>query len=394
MSVILSINPGGSSKKYALFVDGRIVIEAVFEKNADTYQSSIKRVGAGDVVSGITKEEYNHAVTSFASLVKNYLQSEQKTLASIGVRVLASGSYFQKHASIDEVYLSLLRTKESTAPLHIPATLSEIQQSRENFPGVPVIAVSDTALFKSLPPVMREYSLARETVKELDIHRFGYHGLSVNSIISRIHSITGRDPERMIVCHVGSGISVTGLKNGTPVYTSTGYSSLGNLPMTTRAGDVDGGVIVELLRSYQGKFDELVNSLHKEGGLLGLAGSDDVRRILDRKSQGDTEAAFAIEKITYALQEKIAEATVATGGVDALVFTGTIGVRSPEFRRLAVDRLGHFGIGIDEDKNNLFLSKEGVVSQARSLVKVAVMRTDEMGEIARTAAHYTELANS
>lgn len=394
MSVILSINPGGSSKKYALFVDGRIVIEAVYEKNTDTYQSSLKQPGIADAVLSVTKEEYNHAVSSFAVTVKEYLQSEQKTLSTIGVRVLASGSYFQKHTNIDEVYLSLLRAKESTAPLHIPATLSEIQQSRENFPGVPVIAISDTAFFKTLPPVMREYSLSRETVKELDIHRFGYHGLSVNSIVSRIHSVTGRDPERMIICHVGSGISVTGLKNGTPVYTSAGYSSLGNLPMTTRAGDVDAGVIIELFRSCKGKSDEVVNFLHKEGGLFGLAGTDDVRHVFDRKSQGDTKAAFAIEKITYALQEKIAEATIATGGVDTLVFTGTIGVRSPEFRRLAVDRLGHFGISIDEDKNNLFLSKEGVLSQARSLVKVAVMRTDEMGEIARTASHYNEMTNS
>lgn len=388
------INPGGSSKKYALFVSGRLVLEAVYEKIGTTYQATSKRTGSGDVVQVITKEVYIRALVEFAKLIKDDSEFTKQKIHSIGVRIVAAGSNFQKHQIIDDVYLSLLRTKESTAPLHIPVTLREIQECRENFPGVQLVAVSDTAFFSILPPIMREYSLPREVVKELDIHRFGYHGLSVSSIVNRIHSVIGRDPERMIVCHVGSGVSVTGVRNNAAVYTSAGYTSLNTLPMTTRAGDVDAGAVLEILRAYNWSPTDINNYLHHQGGLTGIAESDDLRHILDRKSQGDTQASFAISLFTHALQEKIAAATVATGGVETIVFTGTIGMRSPEFRRLAVEKLAHLGIGIDEDKNNICLSREGVVSQSRSMVKVVVMRTDEMGEIARIAAHQIEIQNN
>lgn len=391
MSVVFVINPGAASKKYALFVAGRVVLRGIYEKTASGYQATIKTGEQKEQHEVVDENSYNDSFELFAKQVQILLRDQQLSLAAIGVRVLASGSFFQKHQRVDEVFLSLLREKEPTAPLHIPVTLREIQQCKTVFPGAPVIAVSDTALFSTLPAIAREYSINPKDAKEYDIHRFGYHGLSVASVIHRIHAVLGKDPERMIVCHLGNGMSVSGVKNGSPVYSSAGYSSLNTLPMITRGGDIDVGVSLELQRLRHGKHTEINHSLHYEGGLKALTKTDDVRIVLDKKAQGDGDAIFALEYITYEIQKAIAAATVATEGVDVLVLTGTIGQRSPEFRRLVIEGLGHFGLDIEEDKNNLFLGREGVISPSRSMAKVVVMCTDEMREISQSALRQVEL---
>lgn len=384
MAIILVVNPGSSSKKYALFENGRPVLVCEYEKSNSEFQVNLRSNTLTPVVEPVTKAQYHDSFRQVTKEVQQYLEQNQRTLDAIGVRVVASGSDFQKHALVDDVYLSLLRAKEQTAPLHIPVVLREIQQCREYFPGVSIAAISDTAFFSSLPQMAREYSIRRQDASEFDIHRFGYHGLSVESVVNRFHSVTGKEPERLVVCHIGNGVSVTAVRNRAAVETSAGYGTLNSLLMGSRGGDIDAAALLELLRRNNWKPTEATTYLHTSTGLTGLAETDDLRSILDRKSQGDTAAAAALECFVYQLQKQIAALTVAAKGCDALVFTGTAAVRSPELRRLIIDGLQHMGLGIDEERNNIFLGREGIISIPRGLIKVVVMRTNEMDEIARS----------
>lgn len=386
MSVVLVCNPGGSSKKYALYVSGTVVLEAAFESVGADFQVTSKDERQEEVVQSISKSEYTDSLKEFLAASRSYTERNKLSIDVIGIRVLAAGSKFQKHQIIDDVLISELRAKEPTAPLHIPVTLDEIQQCRAALPGVPIVATSDTAFFAALPAVAREFSLPKKDAQTYDLYRFGYHGLSVESIVARVHAVIGSDPERMIVCHIGSGVSVTGLKSGRAVYTSAGYSALTSLPMLSRGGDADAAMVLELLRLRHGKLADVNHYLHFDCGMKGIADATDVRIILDRKTHGDEAAAAALDMHTFAVQKAIAAATVATGGIDVLVVTGTIGQRSSDYRSLLLERLGHLGCGLDEDKNNLFLSREGVISPAKSLVKVVAMKTDEMRQIACAAS--------
>ncbi len=390
MSAVFVINPGGTSKKYALFISGTAELEAIFERTDNDFQVCTRDSQKNEEIKTITKDEYDNALSEFAAAANSHARGKGITIDAIGIRILAAGTEFQNHQKIDDVFVSKLQAKEPTAPLHIPVTLEEIRQCRLLMPGVPLVAASDTAFFANLPAIAREYSVARNDAKEYDLHRFGYHGLSVASVIDRVHAVTGAEHERMIVCHIGSGISVTGVRTGQPMYTSAGYASFTSLPMLTRGGDIDAGVVLELLRLHHGKYTEVNKYLHFDCGAKALAGVDDVRILLDRKTQGDSDAAFALDLLSFSIQKAIAAATVATGGVDAIIFTGTIGSRSPDLRRLILSRLSYLGCTLDEDKNNLFLSREGIINQSRSLVKIATMRTDEMGQIAHIAAHRIE----
>ena len=390
MSVVFVTNPGAASKKYALYMGGRMMLSAVYEKTANEFVVTNKIPGQRENRTTVTETEYSLAISHFKEVCRPILESAGATIDAVGVRVVAAGSRFQTHQKIDDVYLSLLREKEPTAPLHIPIVLSEARECRALFPGLPVVAVSDTAAFKHLPDLDRTYSIAPEEAKGYDLYRYGYHGLSVSSVIDRAHAVFGIDPERIIVCHLGSGMSVTGVKNGKVVSTSAGYTSLTGVPMLSRGGDIDSGVTLELLRLEHGNHKKVHERLHYRSGLQALSASGDLRKVLHQKSQGDKTASFALDFLAYQIQKAIASATIATGGVDALIFTGTIGQRSPDFRLLVADGLSHLGIGIDSEKNDVFLGREGVISHARALVKSGVVCTDEMAEIAQTTLRVLE----
>jgi len=233
-----------------------------------------------------------------------------------------------------------------------------------------------------MPPKARTYTILKSDAELYDIYRFGYHGLSVSSVVRKIHPLIGMEPDRMIVCHIGSGTSVTAVKQGKSVETTMGFSPTSGLPMSSRAGDIDGSALVELMRAKNLKTMDAGVYLNTNGGLAALSGESDIRVLLDKKSQNDPGATLALEVFAYHLQRAIAGQTVALGGLDVLVLTATASVRSPELRSLVLNGLKHLGIEISPDRNEVLLGKDGVISLRNSPVKVVVMRTDEMGEMA------------
>jgi acetate kinase len=388
MGVTLVVNPGSSSKKYALYREGQVVLELTFEGGEIGYEVCTQKRGGQQACEAINSGDFTDAFARLAKEVAQYCQAEKCPLSVIAVRVVAPGTVFQKHALIDEHYLTLLRESADAAPLHIPAIIDEIEHCQRHFGGAPIIATSDSAFHASLPIIAREFAIKRADAAALDIHRFGYHGLSIASIVNRVHSVIGQDPVRMVVCHVGSGVSVTAVKNGMSVETTMGYSPVSGIPMGTRASDLDAGAMLEIMRGKSISVHEATMYVHKEGGLLGLAGDGDIRRLLDRRSKGDMSATTALELFAYRIQKAVAASTVSLQGIDALVLTGTAAIRSAELRLLITAHLSYLGIEIDSNRNDVLVGKEGVINIHNPKVKVIVMRTDEMREMARIAESF------
>jgi acetate kinase len=193
----------------------------------------------------------------------------------------------------------------------------------------------------------------------------------------------------MIVCHVGNGTSVTAVKNGKSVETTMGFSPSTGLLMGSRAGDVDTAALLELMRSKHWRSADAETYLNTNGGFMGIAHESDIRRLIDRRAQNEPVATEALETFAYHIQKAIAAQTVALGGLDVLVLTATAAVRSTELRSLILSGLGHLGIRLSDERNNVLVGKDGVISVNNSQVKVVVMRTDEMGEMALVGQQLT-----
>lgn len=382
MSVILVINPGSTSKKYALYRERKAVLSYRFEKTVSSYELCTTSKTGVQNYETIDQGAYESALSSVASAVKKYLEEESLTLHSVCIRVVSPGQKFQEHQQIDEEFVIALRQKEMSVPLHIPVTLQEIKECQIVFKDIPLYAISDSAFHVSLPKKARDFSIDRSDAETYDIYRFGYHGLSVASVVRRVHPLTGLNPERLIICHVGGGVSVTAVKDGVSVETTMGYTPTSGLPMGSRTGDVDPGALLQLMRSKNLKPSETEMYIHIKGGLQGLSEDADLRRLLDRKSKGDAIATETLDLFTYHIQKAIAASTVSLGGLDMIVFTGTACSRSATLRKMIAENLDYLDVQIDEDRNEALVGLDGVFSSQKAAVKLVVVKTDEMGEMA------------
>jgi acetate kinase len=387
MATTLVVNPGSSSRKYALYRGGQSVLDFRFEDTNTGFEMCSQTSGTQQICEAIKKDDFADAFARVVDAVETYLFREErgKKLDSVVIRIVAPGTFFQRHAIIDETYVRELKKREPVAPLHIPIMLREVESARKHFKQAKIIAASDSAFHSTMPPCAREYSIAVADADQFDIHRFGYHGLSVASIVRRIHPLIGIQPERMIVCHLGSGSSVTAVKNDKSVETTMGFSPASGLPMGSRAGDIDSAALLELMRVKHWRPADAEMYINTNGGLVGIANESDIRRLLDRRAQNDATATHALNVFAYNIQKAVAAQTVALGGLDVLVFTATAAVRSSELRSIILRGLSHLGIQISKDRNDLLVGKDGVISMRNSAVKVVVMRTDEMGEMAQVA---------
>ena len=316
MGTTLVVNPGSSSKKYALYSEGVLQLEVRFEDTNTGFEICSQKTGAHQVCEPVAQSEFDSALLRVAEVVDSHIAScRLEAVDKIAVRVVAPGTFFQRHALVDDDYLKELRKKESTAPLHVPTVLREILALKERFPQVKLIAASDSAFHSEIPAKAREYSFPASDTKEFDIHRFGYHGLSVASAVRRIHPLIGQEPERLIVCHVGNGVSVTAVKNGKSIECSMGFSPSTGLPMGSRGGDIDTAALLELMRVKNLRPGEAEMYLNRSSGLRGMSGDSDIRQLLERRAHNDAVATHALDVFAYSVQKAIAASTVGLGGL-------------------------------------------------------------------------------
>ncbi len=345
--LLLIANPGSASRKYALFSGTHQLAKLHFEYSGDRIVCTLEHDNTRQTIpTEITQldDTVSQIVPIFES---RRLLGGDIQLTAIGLRIVAPGSYFLSDHVVDDEFCARLQAAHDRAPLHIAATLRELDILRSTFAGHQVIGVSDSAFHITKPERAWNYGIPLETADLHDIKRFGYHGLSVASVIKQTLL-----PHKVIVCHLGSGASVTALYAEKSFDTTMGYSPLEGLIMSTRSGSIDASAISTLKQVEHLDDQALETYLNHRSGLLGLGGSADMRELLDREHAGDARATLALDTFVYSVQKGIGSMTAALDGVDALVFTGTIGERSAPIRRRIVDQTHYLGFELNVTANN------------------------------------------
>lgn len=389
MAFTLIINPGSASKKFALFSDRTLLLEAQVERLGDGYEMCTT-IGREQLkCDRLSRDEYNGSLVQFLdTAIGRGLLSGYVDVTKVALRVVAPGTYFQKHRVINEEYLSKLVGLSKVAPLHIPHLLREIEATKQILPQSKLIGISDSAFHANMPDVTRCYSIPEYDAAQFDIYHFGYHGLSVASVLGRAASVAETPLDKVIVCHIGSGVSVTAVKNGQSIDTTMGYAPGSGLLMGTRAGDLPTGALLSLMQQKNLKPADALVYLHTNSGLKGMAGESDIRILLERRAQGELKATAAIESFIYHLQKAIGGYLATLGGVDAIILTATASQRSPQLRQLLIEPLLPLGIILDKDKNDRAVNQDAVISATQSQVKVLVVKTNEAEEVLKNSEFF------
>jgi acetate kinase len=284
----------------------------------------------------------------------------------------------------DEV-IEAIRDMIPLAPLHNPANLAGIEVARDFAPGVPQIAVFDTAFHQSLPPHSYLYAIPYRFYEELQVRRYGFHGISHQCVSREAARLLGRaaDTINVVSLHLGNGASVTAVQNGRSVDTSMGMTPLEGLVMGTRCGDLDPSIPFYIARwagLEPGRVEALLNH---DSGLKGFCGVGDMREIQRLAAAGEERARLAIDLFCYRIRKYIGAYQAVLGRLDAVVFTGGIGENSPLIRAHCCVGLEHLGIALDEARNRGSLEAAAEIQRPGSAVRILVIRSDEELEIAR-----------
>lgn len=382
MEITLIINPGSSSKKFALYQGRTMVLNAYVERSGDGFEMCTAISGIQQKCELLDKKGFKESLHDFLALAQKLNHITGPTdVARVVMRVVAPGTFFQTHREINDEYLSRLQAVTALAPLHIPHLVHEIEAIKKFLPNVKIIAASDSAFHSTIKDFVRRYSLPENESKKYDIYHFGYHGLSIASVVKKAARVVSNKISRTIVCHIGSGVSVTAVRDGRSVDTTMGYAPGSGLIMGSRAGDLDAGALLVLMQAKNLKPTDAQLYLQTNGGLFGLTGEADLRQLLARRAQKDQVATDAISSFVYHIQKAIGSYVAILGGVDAVIFTATASERSAVLRSLIVENLSGLGISIMADKNEACLSRDGVLSADDSQVVVMVLKTDEANEM-------------
>jgi acetate kinase len=390
MAVTFIVNPGSSSKKYALYAGTKLLLAAHVERAEKGTILCTMADGSQDRCQMIGDNTYETSLLDFLERALNEKVITSTTdIMVVGVRVVAPGTAFTTHRIIDDTFMRDLAMAANRAPLHVPHTEHELKVLRQALPHATFVAASDSAFHAAMPAWAKSYSLPASDAALHDIYRFGYHGLSVAGALRKLAKLPDVSANRVIVCHLGSGVSVTAVRDGQSIDTTMGYAPGSGLIMGSRAGDIDAGALLALMEERRFKVADAQTYLQTKGGLNGIAGESDLRFLLEARAKGEKKATLAIDSFIYAIQKAIGAYVAVLGGLDTLVFTATAGERSPVLRALITAPLLGLGISLDEDKNNALISRDGVISVDNGVVSVVVLKSEEATEILAVATKLT-----
>jgi len=305
--------------------------------------------------------------------------------AAVGHRVVHGGQGLVGPTRIDDRVLTMIESVSSLDPLHNPACIAGIRAALRAFPGVPHIAVFDTAFFADLPKAAATYAIDQEVAAQHGIRRFGFHGISHEYVSREAARVIGRQVSelRQIVLHLGNGASISAIDKGRPIDTSMGLTPLEGLVMGTRSGDLDPGVLLHLARTANYTPAELETLLTRRSGLLGLTGRADTRDVVAAAARGDDAARLALDVVGHRLRKYIGGYLAVLGGLEVLTFTAGVGENSAEVRARALGGLEHLGIVLDPARNVADSHRARTISADHSAVQVLVVPTDEEWLIAQ-----------
>lgn len=393
MEKVLAINSGSSSFKYKLFSlpDEKVIAKGMADRvGLDDASFEIKLADGTKHVEKTEISDQEAAVSLLLKFLKQFnVVEDLNEIVGVGHRVVNGGEFFKDSTIITKENLHKIYELEDYAPLHNPAEGRGIEAFMNVLPNVPQVAVFDTTYHRALDPVHYLYSLPYEYYEKYGVRKYGAHGTSVRYVAPRAADMMGKDLKdlKLIVCHLGSGASITAVKDAKSYDTSMGFSPLAGITMATRSGDIDPSLIQHLMHVEHKSMDEMIYMLNHKSGLLGLSGiSPDMRDV--RESDSD-RAKLArnifINRIVRYVGSYIAE----MGGVDGIIFTAGIGEHDMGVREAVMDAFKYMGVDPDYEANNKI--SEGFITKPDSKVKVMVIPTNEELMIERDVVRLTHI---
>lgn len=388
---VLVVNCGSSSIKYQLFemddesvlakglverigLEGSVLTHEPTGKNKTIINADIKNhtIGIGLVLEALV--DANHGVIS-----------SMKEIDAIGHRGVHGGEKFSDSVLVTSEVIQAIEECSEMAPLHNPPNISGINACTELMPGVPQVAVFDTAFHQTMPKKAYMYALPYEAYEKYSIRRYGFHGTSHKYVSQRVAALMGKNYNdlKIITCHLGNGSSVAAIMNGQCIDTSMGFTPLEGLVMGTRCGNIDPAIIPFLMKKENMNVEQIDNYINKKSGVFGISGvSSDFRDIEKAAASGNERAQLALDMFTYEVVKFIGSYAAAMNGVDAIIFTAGVGENAICMREKITSGVEYLGTKIDSEKNNV-RGKEREISVDGSKVKVFVIPTNEELVIAR-----------
>ena len=393
MKKILVLNSGSSSLKYQLFnVDGdkyEVVAKGLAERiGIDASKVSIKRADGTKKEVMVDLPTHNEALREVFNLLLDGVIKDLSEISAVGHRIVHGGEIFTGSVLVDEKVIQDIDELSTLAPLHNPAAVLGLRAVQNALPHVPQVTVFDTAFHQTMPKEAFLDGIPLNQYTDYKIRRYGAHGTSHRYVSEEIAKILGKN-NRLIVCHLGNGASLSAIKDGVCMDTSMGFTPLGGIIMGTRSGDMDPYIPLHIMKTQGLSVDEMNVFLNKKSGMFGLTGFADMRDVENLYLQGDAKAVDAMNTYVYTIVKFIGSYIAALGGVDAIAFTAGIGENSPIIRKMVLERLSYLGISVDEEANNRRGDIEEISTKG-SKVRAFVIPTNEELMIAKDTVALTK----
>lgn len=388
---VLVINCGSSSLKFQLIdtLTEKVLAKGLCERIGIDHSRLVYRPTEGEkIVTEVAMPDHTNAVKLVLESLTHQdygVLSSLDEIGAIGHRVAHGGELHTSSVLIDDKVARDIEECSELAPLHNPANLIGINVCHQLMPGVPMVAVFDTAFHQTMPEKAYLYGLPYHYYADHKIRRYGFHGTSHSYVSKKAAQLMDKpyDQLRIIVCHLGNGASVCAVKNGQSVDTSMGFTPVSGLVMGTRCGDLDPAIIEYIADKEQKNIHEITSMLNKESGIYGLSGGlTDFRDIRQGCAAGDPKCLRTMDVFQYNVATRIGAYTAAMNGVDVIVFTAGIGENGDAMRKVICSYLEFLGITIDDEKNS-HNGEDMIISTEDSRVKVMVIATNEELMIAR-----------
>lgn len=387
---VLVINCGSSSLKYQLINSDSesVLAKGLCERIGIDGRLTYQKAGCDKEVTEAAMPTHKEAIQMVLDALVNDKTGAIKDLSevnAVGHRVVHGGEKFASSVVIDADVLKAIEQCNDLAPLHNPANLIGINACMELMPGVPMVAVFDTAFHQTMPEKAYLYGLPYEYYEKYGVRRYGFHGTSHSFVSKHTAEFMGLDlnDSKIIVAHLGNGASISAVLNGKCVDTSMGLTPLEGLVMGTRSGDIDPAIMEFIAKKEDLDIAGVMNVLNKKSGVQGISGlSSDFRDLEDAMAEGNKAATNAIEVFCYRVAKYIGSYVAAMNGVDAIAFTAGIGENGDIVREKVLGYLGYLGITLDAEANKV-RGKDMMISTPDSKVKVAVIPTNEELAICR-----------
>lgn len=397
---ILVLNAGSTSQKSRLYdvanAQAAQASEApapLWQAEADWSQQSgttslkITTTNGGTREQTLQTDKRREVITQMLETIwsgETRVIENARSIDIVGHRVVHGGYEFEDSVLVTQAVKDDIKRMAAFAPEHNPANLEGIEAVEQLLPGVPQVAVFDTAFHRTMPLPAVVYPIPYNWFKDEHVRRYGFHGISFRYCAHRAAQLLGKDLSslRLITCHLGGGCSLAAIEGGRSINTTMGFTPLEGLMMGSRSGSIDPGILLYLMRERGYSGEQLDRMLNKSSGLKGIAGTSDMRQVIQRMQEGDELATLAFQMFVHRLRTFIGAMLASLGGLDVLVFAGGIGEHSPDVRAAACEPFGFLGMTLDEERNAQTPNDADIAAPA-SKVRVMVIHTQEEWAIAQ-----------